>query len=42
MPTLSNGHIGVTVYSDELYINGVYNGEGGKIFFNPCLKLYDH
>ena len=29
MPTLSNGHIGVTVYSDALYVNGVFNGEGG-------------
>ena len=38
MPTLSNGHIGVTVYSDALYINGLFNGEGCKydilFFFN--------
>lgn len=29
MPTLGNGHIGYTVMSDTIYMNGLYNGIGG-------------
>lgn len=30
MPTLGNGYIGTTVYSDTMYLNGVFNGEGAN------------
>ena len=33
MPTLGNGHIGATVYHPWLYLNGLFNGEGGKILY---------
>lgn len=26
LPTLSNGHVGYTVFSDSVYMNGLYNG----------------
>lgn len=29
LPTMANGHIGFTVFSDEIYMNGLYNGRGG-------------
>lgn len=29
LPTLGNGHIGFTVFAKELYMNGLYNGQGG-------------
>uniref|UniRef100_A0A336LM18 Protein-glucosylgalactosylhydroxylysine glucosidase n=1 Tax=Culicoides sonorensis TaxID=179676 RepID=A0A336LM18_CULSO len=29
LPTLGNGHIGFTVFSQNIYMNGVYNGKGG-------------
>lgn len=28
-PTLSNGHIGFTIFSNSVYMNGLYNGKGG-------------
>ena len=31
MPTLGNGHIGATVYYPWLYLNGLFNGKGGRI-----------
>lgn len=30
MPTLGNGHLGTTVFSDAIYLNGLYNGAGGE------------
>ncbi|XP_023301582.2 protein-glucosylgalactosylhydroxylysine glucosidase [Lucilia cuprina] len=30
MPSLSNGHLGFTVFGDSIYINGVYNGYKGN------------
>lgn len=30
VPTLSNGNIGVTVYDDKMYLNGLYSGSGCK------------
>ena len=30
MPVLANGHIGVTAFTDTLYLNGLYSGKGGK------------
>ncbi|KAI8125500.1 Protein-glucosylgalactosylhydroxylysine glucosidase [Lucilia cuprina] len=30
MPSLSNGHLGFTVFGDAIYINGVYNGYKGN------------
>lgn len=30
MPTLGNGHMGYTVFGDAIFMNGVYNGEGGN------------
>jgi len=30
MPTLGNGYIGTTVYSDSIFLNGLYSGEGGE------------
>ncbi|CAD5114394.1 DgyrCDS3529 [Dimorphilus gyrociliatus] len=30
MPTLGNGHLGATVYSDAVYLNGLFNGAGDK------------
>ncbi|KAG5674373.1 hypothetical protein PVAND_004347 [Polypedilum vanderplanki] len=29
MPTLSNGHVGFTIFSDSVYMNALYNGRGG-------------
>lgn len=29
MPTLSNGHIGFTIFSDSVYMNALYSGRGG-------------
>ena len=31
MPTLGNGHIGATVYYPWLYLNGLFNGQGGRL-----------
>ena len=31
MPTLGNGHIGATVYYPWLYLNGLFNGKGGRL-----------
>ena len=33
MPVMGNGHISTTVYSPDLYLNGLYNGEGGMYKF---------
>ncbi|XP_037810155.1 protein-glucosylgalactosylhydroxylysine glucosidase isoform X2 [Lucilia sericata] len=30
MPSLSNGHLGFTIFGDAIYINGVYNGYKGN------------
>ncbi|XP_017476071.1 PREDICTED: acid trehalase-like protein 1 [Rhagoletis zephyria] len=30
MPTLGNGHLGYAVLGDAIFVNGVYNGEGGN------------
>uniref|UniRef100_A0A1A9WXQ2 Protein-glucosylgalactosylhydroxylysine glucosidase n=1 Tax=Glossina brevipalpis TaxID=37001 RepID=A0A1A9WXQ2_9MUSC len=30
MPSLSNGHLGFTVFGDAIYLNGVYNGKAGN------------
>jgi protein-glucosylgalactosylhydroxylysine glucosidase len=49
MPTLSNGHIGFTVLSNEVFMNGLYNGKAGlshrakipnfvNIIFEDCLN----
>lgn len=49
LPTLSNGHLGFTVLSDEVYMNGLYNGKNGlshrakipnfaNILLADCLK----
>lgn len=49
MPTLSNGHIGFTVLSNEVFMNGLYNGRAGlshraripnftNILLENCLK----
>ncbi len=32
MPVLGNGHIGATVYHPYIYLNGLFNGEGGTLF----------
>ncbi len=32
MPVLGNGHIGATVYHPYIYLNGLFNGEGGMLF----------
>lgn len=29
MPSLSNGHLGYTVFGNAVFMNGVYNGAGG-------------
>lgn len=29
MPTISNGHLGFTIFSDSVYMNGLYNGHRG-------------
>jgi hypothetical protein len=29
MPTLSNGHVGFTTFSDSVYTNALYSGRGG-------------
>lgn len=49
LPTLGNGHIGFTVLSNEVYMNGLYNGRAGlshraripnfvNILLEDCLK----
>ena len=30
MATVGNGHIATVVYSDTIYMNGLYNGERGE------------
>ena len=30
-PTLGNGHIATNLYTDTVYINGLYNGRIGKL-----------
>lgn len=30
MPSLSNGHLGYTVFGDAIFMNGVYNGAAGN------------
>lgn len=30
MPSLSNGHLGYTVFGNAIFMNGVYNGAGGN------------
>lgn len=30
MPSLSNGHLGYTVFGDAIFMNGVYNGASGN------------
>ncbi|XP_065358226.1 protein-glucosylgalactosylhydroxylysine glucosidase [Calliphora vicina] len=30
MPSLSNGHLGFTIFGDAIYMNGVYNGQKGN------------
>ncbi|XP_061397704.1 protein-glucosylgalactosylhydroxylysine glucosidase [Musca vetustissima] len=30
MPSLSNGHLGFTVFGDAIFVNGVYNGQKGN------------
>ena len=30
MPTLANGHIGFTPFDESIYMNGLFNGEGGE------------
>lgn len=30
MPSLANGHLGLTVFGNAIYMNGVYNGRGGQ------------
>lgn len=45
MPCLSNGHVGFTVFGDSIYVNGVYNGEGGdsrRARLPNWLNLYAH
>jgi len=43
MPTLGNGYLGLTVYDDSMFINGVYSGTGGRFaflfFFVFCLAV---
>jgi protein-glucosylgalactosylhydroxylysine glucosidase len=48
LPTLGNGHLGFTVLTDDVYMNGLYNGRAGlshrakipnfvNILFADCL-----
>jgi hypothetical protein len=30
MPTLGNGYLGLTVYDNSLFVNGIYSGTGGR------------
>ncbi|XP_030384091.1 protein-glucosylgalactosylhydroxylysine glucosidase isoform X2 [Scaptodrosophila lebanonensis] len=30
MPSLSNGHLGYTVFGDAIFMNGIYNGASGR------------
>ena len=39
MPTLGNGHIGATVYHPWIYLNGLYNGEGGESTTPGCTSM---
>ena len=40
MPVLANGHIGVTVYNDSLFLNGLYSGAGGRYLRQALRSLY--
>ncbi len=44
MPTLSNGNIGVTVYDNKMYLNGLYSGTGGvyNVFSLIVLHWINH
>ncbi len=44
MPFVGNGHLATTIYSDAIYVNGVYNGRLGNISSNdsPTHTLYTH
>ena len=30
LPTVGNGYLATVVYSDTIYVNGIYNGRGGN------------
>ena len=33
MASVGNGHLATNLYSDTIFMNGLYNGELGKITF---------
>ena len=37
MPFVGNGHLATTIYSDAIYVNGVFNGRLGKTIFTYSL-----
>lgn len=38
MPTIANGHVGTTVYSKEMFLNGLFNGKGSTYFVTFYLQ----
>jgi len=41
-PTLSNGNIGLTVYDDSIFLNGLYNGVGGTVIVQMLFYYQIH
>ena len=39
MPTLGNGYLGLTVYDNSMFINGVYSGTGGTSTSSSSITL---
>jgi len=40
MPTIGNGYIGATIYDDAIFLNGVYEGAGGRCNFQLFFVYY--
>jgi hypothetical protein len=47
MPTLGNGYLGLTVFDDGLFLNGLYSGTGGTSYNivadtrRKCLSIFN-
>ena len=41
MPYVGNGHVATVIFSDFIYMNGVYNGENGLYHLYVVRRLGD-
>ena len=39
MPYVGNGHVATVIFSDSIYMNGLYNGENGSLYSLHYLEL---